>query len=226
MKGSHATSKKLSQARKPAIVIGADILSRPDGAAILSSLQSYANTLQKDKNWKVFNVLQTNASQTGAMDIGYTPGVDEILKSKPSVLFLLGADAGVLTKENIPKGCFVIYQGHHGDAGAELADVVLPGAAYTEKQATYVNTEGRAQQTLMAVNPPGLAREDWKILRAISAIAGEPLPYDTLDQVRDRMEQIAPHLTRYGHLEENNFIKQIDQLGKVKFHQSILKFVY
>lgn len=89
-------------------------------------------------------------------------------------------------------------KGHHGDAGAAIADIILPGAAYTEKQATYVNTEGRAQQTLVAVTPPGLAREDWKILRALSEVLGKPLKYDTLDELRSRIEKISPHLTNYG----------------------------
>lgn len=115
--------------------------------------------------------MQRNASQVGAMDVGYATGVEEAVKS-PKVLFLLGADAGAVTRENIPKDCFVIYQGHHGDAGALIADAVLPGAAYTEKQATYVNAEGRSQQTLLAVSPPGLAREDWKIIRALAEVLG------------------------------------------------------
>ena len=104
------------------------------------------------------------------MDIGYKAGPDAIKKDKPDVLFLLGADAGVITRADLPEDCFVIYQGHHGDKGAELADVVLPGAAYTEKQATYVNMEGRAQQTIAALTPPGQARVDWKIIRAISEV--------------------------------------------------------
>lgn len=91
--------------------------------------------------------------------------------------------------------------GHHGDAGAAIADLILPGAAYTEKQATYVNTEGRAQQTLLAVNPPGLAREDWKVLRAVSEVVGAPLPYDNLDEIRARINQISPHLTNYGRVD-------------------------
>lgn len=162
----------------------------------------------------MFNVIHRNASQVGALDVGYTPGSDTALSSKPKVLFLLGADDLKLKREDIPKDCFVVYQGHHGDAGAQLADVILPGAAYTEKQGTYVNTEGRAQQTLVAVTPPGLAREDWKILRALSAVIGSPLPYDTLDEVRDRMGEIAPHLLRYGHRETNNYIKQIELLAR------------
>lgn len=179
----------------------------------------------------MFNVLQRNASQVGAMDVGYAPGCDDVLAAKPKVLFLLGADGPAISRDNIPKDCFVIYQGnverstsenvfdfffvsfffsikgHHGDAGAAIADVILPGAAYTEKQATYVNTEGRAQQTLVAVTPPGLAREDWKIVRALSEVLGKPLKYDTLDELRSRLEKIAPHLTNYGKREGTDTAK-------------------
>lgn len=118
-------------------------------------------------------MLQRTASAVGALDVGYQPDVQSALAAHPKVLFLLGADAEHITRESIPADCFVIYQGHHGDAGAALANAILPGAAYTEKQATYVNAEGRAQQTLVAVSPPGLAREDWKILRALSEVVGE-----------------------------------------------------
>lgn len=214
--GRHPISKRLSNAQKPVIIVGADQLARPDGAAILSSLHSYANHLGKD-GWKVFNVLQRDASQVGAMDIGYQPGTDEVLASKPNVLFLLGADGPSITRDKIPKDCFVIYQGHHGDAGAVLADAIFPGAAYTEKQATYVNAEGRAQQTLLAVSPPGLAREDWKILRALSEVIGKPLKYDTLDELRSRIEKISPHLTNYGKLEGSDTTKdKIDGAGKIQ----------
>ena len=125
------------------------------------------------QNWNSFNVLQNNAAQTGAYDVGYQPGLEAAIKAQPKVLFLLGADAGKVTRDQLPKDCFIVYIGHHGDNGATIADAVLPGAAYTEKQSTYVNTEGRAQQTLVAVSPPGLAREDWKILRALSEVVGK-----------------------------------------------------
>lgn len=105
--------------------------------------------------------------------------------------------------------------GHHGDQGASIADAVLPGAAYTEKQATYVNTEGRAQQTLVAVTPPGVAREDWKIIRALSEIVGAKLPYDSLEEIRYRLEEVAPHLTRYGCAEPANYFSEALELGKV-----------
>lgn len=108
-------------------------------------------------------------------------------------------------------------QGHHGDAGAAIADVILPGAAYTEKQATYVNTEGRAQQTLVAVTPPGLAREDWKILRALSEVLGKPLKYDTLDELRGRIEKISPHLTNYGKREGSDTSKdKIQAVNRIR----------
>lgn len=150
-----------------------------------------------------------------ALDIGYTPGVDKIRESSLKVLFLIGADEEAIEKSDLPENCFVIYQGHHGDRGANIADAILPGAAYTEKQATYVNTEGRAQQTLPAVSPPGQAREDWKIIRALSEIIGVPLPYDTLGDIRCRLGEIAPHLTRYGDAEGANYFKQAEELAKV-----------
>lgn len=213
--GKHPFAQRLKSAKRPLIIVGANALSRSDGKAFLSALHSFANTLKpEDKDWKVWNVLQTNASQVAALDVGYKPGVDDVISAGPKVLFLLGADNGAINKDNIPKDCFVVYLGHHGDNGAPLAHAILPGAAYTEKQATYVNTEGRAQQTLVAITPPGMAREDWKIIRALSEVVGTPLPYDNLDEIRDRMEDIAPHLVRYGRLEENNFFAQAEQLAK------------
>uniref|UniRef100_A0A0K8TL41 NADH-ubiquinone oxidoreductase 75 kDa subunit, mitochondrial n=1 Tax=Tabanus bromius TaxID=304241 RepID=A0A0K8TL41_TABBR len=209
--GTHPFAKKLQNAKKPAIIVGVDMLKRPDGAGVHAALLSYANKLSKP-GWNAFNVLHKNASQVGALDIGYKSNPEEAIKSQPSVLFLLGADAGVVTRDKLPKDCFVVYIGHHGDAGATIADAVLPGAAYTEKQATYVNTEGRSQQTLVAVTPPGMAREDWKIIRALSEVLGKPLQYDTLDDLRSRMEDIAPHLVRYGKLQPSSFAPISEQL--------------
>ena len=115
------------------------------------------------------------------------------------MVWLLGADE--VTPADLPRGAFVVYQGHHGDLGAQCADVVLPGAAYTEKSGTYVNTEGRAQLTRAATGLPGAAREDWKIIRAASEFLGVALPYDSLTQLRCRMEEISPALTRYDVVE-------------------------
>lgn len=125
------------------------------------------------------------------------------------------------TKVFVNKFSFV-NEGHHGDAGAAIADIILPGAAYTEKQATYVNTEGRAQQTLVAVSPPGLAREDWKILRALSEVLGKPLKYDTLDELRSRIEKISPHLTNYGKRDGSDTTK--DTIAAVNLVYILRKF--
>jgi len=215
--GTHPFSKKLEGAKRPVVVVGSECLQRPDGGAILANVQQLAQKVKvkcgAPAEWKVLNVLHRVASQVAALDIGYQAGVSSILEAKPDVLYLLGSDAGAITREDLPPNAFVIYQGHHGDVGAEIADVILPGAAYTEKQATYVNTEGRAQQTLAALTPPGMARVDWKIIRAISEVLGETLPYDTILQIRGRLAEVAPNLTRYGLVEEANYFAQAAQLA-------------
>jgi NADH-quinone oxidoreductase subunit G len=140
-------------------------------------------------DWHGFNVLHTAAARVGAMDLGFLPGAGkgfrEMMGGGVEVLWLLGADE--FDTSRIGAETFVIYQGHHGDAGAARADVILPGAAYTEKAGTYVNLEGRVQSGFQAATPPGEAREDWKILRAVSAYLGHALPYDTLGEVREAL---------------------------------------
>ncbi|XP_072434696.1 NADH-ubiquinone oxidoreductase 75 kDa subunit, mitochondrial [Chiloscyllium punctatum] len=217
--GKHPFSQVLNKARKPMVVVGSSILQRRDGAAIHAAVSTIAQNARAGSevgdNWRVLNVLQRVAGQVAALDLGYKAGVDYIRKNPPKVLFLLGADSGCITREHLPKDCFIVYQGHHGDVGAPMADVVLPGAAYTEKKATYVNTEGRAQQTRVAVTAPGMAREDWQIIRALSEVAGVTLPYDTLDEVRDRLAEISPNLICYNDVEEANFFKQANELAKL-----------
>ncbi|KAG9477189.1 hypothetical protein GDO78_002536 [Eleutherodactylus coqui] len=213
----------LGQAKKPMIVVGSGALQRKDGAAIHAAVSTLAQNARISsgvpENWKVLNILHRVASQVAALDVGYKPGVDAIRKNPPKVLFLLGADAGCITRQDLPKDCFVIYQGHHGDLGAPMADVIFPGSAYTEKSATYVNTEGRAQQTLVAVSPPGMAREDWKIIRALSEVAGVTLPYDTIDAVRNRLHEVSPNLVRYDDVEEANYFKQSAELSQLANQQ-------
>merc|ERR1712158_220335 len=139
-------------------------------AQLADGSHPYCARLAKAKNPVVIvrsEALQRVASQVAALDLGYGAGVADVVAAKPKVLWLLGADSGALKREDLPADCFVIYQGHHGDQGAAMADCVLPGAAYTEKQGTYVNTEGRAQQTFPALSPPGQARVDWKIIRVV-----------------------------------------------------------
>ncbi|XP_059709255.1 NADH-ubiquinone oxidoreductase 75 kDa subunit, mitochondrial [Haemorhous mexicanus] len=221
--GKHAFSKVLDNAKKPMVVVGSAALQRRDGAAILAAVSSIAqNTRARSgaaADWKVMNILHRVASQVAALDLGFKPGVEAIRKGAPKVLYLLGADAGAITRQDLPEYCFIIYQGHHGDVGAPMADIILPGAAYTEKAATYVNTEGRAQQTRVAVTPPGMAREDWKIIRAVSELAGLTLPYENLDQIRKRLEEVSPNLVRYDDVEEANYFIQANELAKLAKQQ-------
>ncbi|KAI1899020.1 hypothetical protein AGOR_G00078380 [Albula goreensis] len=216
--GTHPFCQVLAQAKRPVVVVGSAILQREDGAALHAAVSSIAHNVRVssgvEEGWKVLNVLHRVASQVAALDLGYKPGVEAIRKNPPKVLFLLGADGGCITRQDLPKDSLIIYQGHHGDVGAPMADVILPGAAYTEKYATYVNTEGRAQQTRVAVTAPGMAREDWKILRAISELAGVTLPYDTADEVQGRLAEVSPNLVRYDDVEQANYFKQANELSK------------
>jgi NADH-quinone oxidoreductase subunit G len=178
------------------IILGQGALARPDGAAVLAAAWQLAvNFGMLNADWHGFNVLHTAAARVGALDLGFLPGpggkdLAGMLNGGVDVLWLLGADEFDTAK--IGPDTFVIYQGHHGDAGAARADVILPGAAYTEKDGIYVNLEGRAQAGVMAVRPPGEAREDWRILRAVSAYLGHALPYDTLLELRAALAQANP----------------------------------
>ncbi len=183
------------------IVVGMGALARPDGAAVLATARAIAEAYGMTRDeWNGFNVLHTAAGRVAGLDLGLVPGeggrdaggiLDGAAAGDIELVYLLGADE--IDTERLGDA-FVVYQGHHGDRGAHRADVILPGAAYTEKNATYVNTEGRPQRTRLAVFPPGAAREDWKVLRALSAAMGHALPYDTLREVRARMAEIAPQL--------------------------------
>ncbi|WP_225764731.1 NADH-quinone oxidoreductase subunit NuoG [Inquilinus sp. Marseille-Q2685] len=197
--GTDGFAEVLRNAKTPLLIVGQGALAREDGAQVLAACRKIAETygLVRD-GWNGFNVLHTAAARVGGLDLGFLPGpggrdvagiLDGAQKGEIDFVWLLAADeidTGRLDK------AFVVYQGHHGDRGAHRADVILPGAAYTEKNATYVNTEGRVQQARMAVFPPGEAREDWKILRAASEVMGRKLPYDSLRDVRQRLVAVNP----------------------------------
>jgi NADH-quinone oxidoreductase subunit G len=201
VRGDHPWTAVLGDAANPMIIVGQGALARADGARVLGAARSIAESggLVRD-DWNGFNVLHRAAARVAGLDLGFVPGsggrdVEGILAACRSgdveVLYLLGADE--IDTADLGSA-FVIYQGHHGDRGARRADVVLPGASYTEKEGTYVNTEGRAQLGRRAVFPPGEAREDWKILRALSGSLGRPLPFDTLRELRRRMWEAHPAL--------------------------------
>ncbi|MGL4964498.1 MAG: NADH-quinone oxidoreductase subunit NuoG [Inquilinus sp.] len=197
--GTDGFAEVLRNAKAPLLIVGQGALTREDGAQVLAACRRIAETfgLVRD-GWNGFNVLHTAAARVGGLDLGFLPGpggrdvagiLDGASKGEIDFVWLLAADeidTGRLGQ------AFVVYQGHHGDRGAHRADVILPGAAYTEKNATYVNTEGRVQQARMAVFPPGEAREDWKILRAASEAMGRKLPYDSLREVRQRLVAVNP----------------------------------
>ena len=197
--GEAGFARTLKNAERPMVILGAGALARPDGTAVLALARKLAescNLVRED--WNGFNVLHNAAARMGGLELGFVPGENgrdiEAIKAgaqagEIDVVYLLGADefaAGDFGK------AFVIYQGHHGDAGAHRADVILPGAAYTEKNGTYVNTEGRVQLGRLAAFPPGDAREDWTILRALSEVLGKTLAYNTLGQLRQRLIAVNP----------------------------------
>lgn len=188
----------LRAASNPMIIVGQAALAREDGAAVLAAcagLAQHCGIVRDD--WNGFNILHTAASRVGGLDIGFVPGEGGLTAAEMAhgsnldVLFLLGADEIPIHKSDTS---LVIYQGSHGDAGAHVADVILPGAAHTEKSATYVNTEGRPQRTRRAIFPPGEAREDWTIIRALSDHLGATLPYDDVAALRAAFEGEAPWL--------------------------------
>src|SRR5579871_1093100 len=194
-------AETLKGAQRPMVLLGAGALTRKDGAAIAALAAKAALDVSAVKDgWNGFCMLHTAASRVGALDIGFVPGegganAAQMAAGGLDVLFLLGAD-----EIEIGAGGFVVYIGSHGDRGAHRADVILPGAAYPEKSAIYVNTEGRVQMASRAAFPPGDAREDWAILRALSDVLGHKLPYDSLNGLRQALFAAHPHTLRIGQI--------------------------
>jgi NADH-quinone oxidoreductase subunit G len=201
--GGHAFAEVMKAAKNPLIIVGQGALTRADGAAILGLLHALAEATGVVKDgWNGFNVLHTAASRVAALDLGFVPGeggrdvagiIAGAAAGEIEAVWLLGADE--IDTDALGQA-FVIYQGSHGDAGAHRADVILPGAAYTEKSGTYLNTEGRVQRTKRAIFPPGDAREDWAIIRALSDRLGKKLPYDSLAALRAKLIEAVPHFGR------------------------------
>ncbi len=222
--GKHEFGKALKTAQRPMVILGYSALTRSDGAAILHRVRELCDRLGVVKEgWNGFNVLHKAASRVGGMDIGFLPGEKGISGADIEVAYLLGADE---LDMKAFKNTFVIYQGHHGDRGAHVADVILPGAAYTEKDGTYVNLEGRAQRAYRAVFPPGEAKEDWKIITELSNALGHALPYVSLPDVRKRMEKVAPHLARVDEIVPAAW-SEFGHKGRIAdepFHDTIANF--
>ena len=193
----------LTRAERPAIVVGGGALSGENGPAVLNALGALAKKVGVvSDGWNGFNVLHTAASRVAGLDMGFVPApggktaAEMAAKGGLDVLFLLGADEIDASKSK----AFKVYLGSHGDRGAHGADVILPGAAYTEKPGLYVNTEGRVQMAERVVFPKGQAKEDWAVLRALSAMVGQTLPYDTLDALRTKLMADHPTFGRIDYL--------------------------
>jgi NADH-quinone oxidoreductase subunit G len=230
--GKHSFADVLRNAKNAIVLVGAGVAARRDGAAVLSlaaKLALDAGAVRDD--WNGFAVLHTAASEAGALDIGFVPGEGGLAAAQMTapgaldMLFLLGAD-----EVKAPDGTFVVYVGTHGDRGAHRADVILPGAAYTEKSGLYVNTEGRVQIANRAAFPPGEAREEWAIIRALSETLGRKLPYDSLGALRQAIVKAVPHLARIDEIApgEAAGVKALaargGSLDKAPFHSPVEDF--
>lgn len=206
----HPICQKIQKAHNPMIIIGMDALTRPDAHAILTTLGRYVEkTPVIQDNWNGFNILHKAAGRVGGLDVGFVPQKDgksfrHIFEGAANgdikFVYLLGVDECEVDRL---KDSFVVYQGHHGDRGAHSADVVLPGATYLEKNATYVNMEGRVQQTVQGVQPPGSAKEDWRIIAALAESLGHVLPYQSLGDLRKRM------------VRENMIFERVDDIASL-----------
>jgi len=201
--GKHSFADVLKAAKHPLVLVGTGVAARHDAAEVLALLAKFALDFGVVKDgWNGFAVLHDTASRVGALDIGFAPGAGGLNAAQMTtfgtldVLFLLGAD-----ETKVPDSTFVVYIGSHGDRGAHRADVILPGAAYTEKSGIYVNTEGRVQMANRASFPPGEAREDWAIIRALSEVLGKKLAYDSLAALRQAMFKAVPHLMRVDQIQ-------------------------
>ncbi len=198
------------------VIIGQGALMEDDGEAVLAAAMKLA-----EKTGSKFMVLHTAAARVGAMDVGATTegGLDAALEGA-DVVYALGVD-----ETDIPEGPFVIYQGSHGDRGAHRADVILPGAAYTEEDGLFVNTEGRPQLALRAAFPPGEAKENWAILRAISGEMGAALPWNTMNELRTALFKEVPHLREIDMVAENDWsIPDAGKMAKGRFVQAVQDF--
>lgn len=218
LKTKNGFAAKFLKAKKPMLIAGMGAFQREDGFAIHHALYNFAikAKLIKD-NWNGFNVLHQAAARVGALKIGFVPQkksdldfsgmISAAQKGKLKLLYLNGVDSFNI-RSVFGDDVFIIYQGHHGDAGAHAADIILPGAAYTEKDSTYINTEGRVQQANRAVFPLGDAKEDWKIIRALADYCGVELGFNTLAEIRSRMEKAQPifkTLEQKSHFEWTEF---------------------
>ena len=231
--GKGEFAKILKKAKRPMIIVGQGAMLREDAKDIYAAARTLAQEVGAvGKGWNGFNMLHVAASRVGAMDIDFLPakggkdtaGILEATRSGDiEMLYLLGADE--IDMSNIGGKCFVIYQGHHGDAGAHRADVLLPSAAYTEQDGTYVNMEGRVQRAYQAAFAPDEARADWKIIRALSDVLGNSLPFEDLAGLRAKMVKAVPHLDNLD-VKPNESVSNLRPRKTFKFNADTLSYYF
>ena len=221
--GSHQVSNKIKRSKKPMIIIGNSVLHGKSGRYVFESLKKFLNNnnfIRKD--WNALNVLTQQASRVGAIDLGFYSisetenfsFFNKLENDDFKLIYLLGADNINFDKKNK----FIVYQGSHGDKGAEMADIILPGAAYTEKNGLFVNLEGKLQKAYKASYPPGDAREDWVIFKDLANMMKKPLAYNNVNQLRDliskqiqfKINNRLKKISVADFIEENISIKKID----------------
>ena len=214
LSGSHDYHNILQKSYRPGFIVGEGIINRSDGESLIGKIREIAEKYNAyDKEWNGLGFLHTSAGTVGALEVGFVPqkngnNTNKIIKNIKSgnikFIWLLNTDD--LDVESLSKA-FIVYQGHHGDKAAAIADVILPGRAYTEKEGTFVNVEGRVQKTQQAVKSPGSSKEDWKIIRAFSSLLEKPLPYNNIFELRKRIEKINPFLTKENYVITGNTSK-------------------
>lgn len=216
LKGLLGPNTKDALGKDTLVIVGQGALREADGLSVLAHAQKFAEMTESK-----FMVLHTAAGRVGAMDVGaVTEGGLNAAIEGAEVVYNMGAD-----EVDIDAGAFVIYQGSHGDRGAHRADVILPAAAYTEENGLFVNTEGRPQLAMRANFAPGEAKENWAILRALSAELGEALPFDSLAQLRTAMIKAVPHLAKVDQVVENEWqAVVVDGLGTADFRNAVSDF--
>jgi NADH-quinone oxidoreductase subunit G len=230
--GKHPLAAKLKAAKKPVLLLGAAALARDDGSAIHAAAKTIGALCQRE-GWNGFNVLHYAAARVGALDLGFVPQpggrdmqgiIAGAREGSIKLVYLLGVDE--IDMDYFGKA-FVVYQGHHGDAGAHRADVILPGAAYTEKNALYVNTEGRVQEARRAVFPPGEAKEDWQIIADLARAMKKKLPFTTLVELRAALVKSHPVFAETGVTQLAPFAPPVAAVGNIaaeKFDYPITNF--
>jgi NADH dehydrogenase (ubiquinone) Fe-S protein 1 len=202
--GKHPFSARIANSKLPMMIVGSSVFERNDGEDLYKlCLRLSSRFINKEKKWNGFNILHKDVANIGALDIGVKLYNKNRTNKSPKLVYLLNCDD--YNPADIPEDAFVIYQGTHGDRGAERANIILPGSTYVEKQGTYVSTDGRVDCVRSAMTPPYLARADWEIIRALSEFLGVPLPYDEIYDLRNRMCELAPHLIKYDYCEPHGF---------------------